>query len=338
MPEKQDTFKSLCVPEHLVRRTWYGDVYSARVTHEGLPKTCHLTHIQIPLPEEKLSAAAEMFGLEEDDQDTFSAWFLSRIQNHVRTMLYLKENNVNNMVELWHADLFENEGAKHIYVMTPPYETYAETLEGKSLSVSELYGALVRISSLIRDIGAVGLSHGDISLSSLYITEEDKIVLGDFYYTAPLNSAPNPDRYKFILPPHVREEDAVSGEVKANADLQGLCSLMWTMVNEIPADIRTPYRTTLQKAPEDLSALLFATLGNEEAQLDSFRKSASSMLRAANKASESYAGITFSVPPSRMIYEPAPAAPIIDTGVSESSLLDAIAPIPGGQAADSAAE
>lgn len=322
-----NSLKALCVPENIVRRMWYGDVYKARVTHDGLPKICDLTHIQIPLTDEQLSAAVEMFNLQETEKDDFHTWFWGRVKNHVKVMLYLKENETKNMVELWHANMFEEEGTKHIYILTAPYTPYAKTIEGKRFTLNELYGTAVKIGSLIRDINNENYSHGDISLSSLYLSETNQLVLGDFYFAASFTEETQPERYKYILPPHVKEEDAVSGRVSANADIHALCSLLWNMANQIPADIRTPYRLPLNKAPEELSELLLATMRNNDNPLDIFRRSISSMLREARKAAERYTSLVYFVPSPSITYEPAPTMPELNTGLKEGELLDAIAPV-----------
>ena len=327
MSERIDNLKPLCVPAHLIRRAWYGNVYEARVTHDGLPQTCNLTHIQIPLSDEQLSAAVEMFGLREEDKDDFSAWFWTRVENHVHTLMEFRKKNLSTIVELWHADMFEEKGVKNVYIMTAPYKTYAETVEGQQLTLSDICAAAVRLGNIMRDIGKEGYSHGDISMNSLYVSERDAIVLGDFYFAAPFAAEVNPERYKYILPPHVTEHNGVTGEITPVADIHSACSLLWNMATELPGDIRTPYRTPLKKVPEDLAELLITTMNNNANPLELYRKQISAMWKNVRKEAAQYAGLSFYVPQSRFMYEHVPDEPAFETKISESELLDAIAPL-----------
>lgn len=329
MIEEHEKLKQLCDPEKRIRETWYGDVYSARITDKGLPKKGDLLHIQLPLSDRKLAEAAEQLKLRKEDKDDFSDWLLERVQNHVKTLAQFKKDGIRNVVELWYANKFEDDGTTDIYILTAPYVPYADSIEGKHLVIKDVYGIAVRLGNIIRGIHAAGYVHGDISLSSICVSEDNQLVLNDFYYTTLLGSEPDPTRYKYILPAHVPEEIAVSGQVNDSTDVYALCSLLWHIASEIPADIRTPYFTTIPKGPDEFSEMLYRVMSTTDAPMELYRKQASKLLANASKNLEVYSSLSYFVPQCRERYEPIPAegdAPEVE--LTEGEMLDAIAPMP----------
>lgn len=329
MTEKHERLRNLCDPAKRIREMWYGDVYSARITHEGLAKTCDVLHVQLPLSDKKLSEAVMMFNLRKEDEEDFSDWLWERVQNHVKTLAQFKKDGIKNVVELWYADKFEEDGTKDIYILTAPYVPYAESIIGKRLVIKDVYGLAVRLGNIIRGVNTAGYIHGDISLSSIYVSEENQLVLNDFYYTALLGTEPDPRRYKYILPAHVPEETAVTGQVNECTDVYSLCSLLWHIASEIPADIRTPYFAPIPKGPEELSEMLYRIMSTTDAAMEQYRKLASKLLANASKNLEIYSSLSYYVPQHREEFEPIPAegdAP--EAEPTEGELLDAIAPMP----------
>lgn len=329
MTEKHERLRNLCDPAKRIREMWYGDVYSARITHEGLTKTCDVLHVQLPLSDKKLSEAVMMFNLRKEDEEDFSDWLWERVQNHVKTLAQFKKDGIKNVVELWYADKFEEDGTKDIYILTAPYVPYAESIIGKRLVIKDVYGLAVRLGNIIRGVNTAGYIHGDISLSSIYVSEENQLVLNDFYYTALLGTEPETRRYKYILPAHVPEEIAVTGQVNECTDVYSLCSLLWHIASEIPADIRTPYFTPIPKGPEELSEMLYRIMSTTDAAMEQYRKLASKLLANASKNLGIYSSLSYYVPQHREEFEPIPAegdAP--EAEPTEGELLDAIAPMP----------
>ena len=329
MIEEHEKLKQLCDPAKRIRETWYGDVYSARITDKGLPKKGDLLHIQLPLSDRKLAEAAEQFNLRKEDKDDFSDWLLERVQNHVKTLAQFKKDGIRNVVELWYANKFEDDGTTDIYILTAPYVPYADSIEGKHLVIKDVYGIAVRLGNIIRGIHAAGYVHGDISLSSICVSEDNQLVLNDFYYATLLGSEPDPTRYKYILPAHVPEEIAVSGQVNDSTDVYSLCSLLWHIASEIPADIRTPYFTTIPKGPDEFSEMLYRVMSTTDLPMELYRKQASKLLANASKNLEVYSSLSYFVPQCRERYEPIPAesdAPEVE--LTEGEMLDAIAPMP----------
>lgn len=335
MTERHQNLHQLCIPAKQVREMWYGDVYSARVTHEGLVKNCDVVHIQIPLSDRKLSEAIKLFNLQQEDKEDFFGWLWERVQNHVKTLSQLKAQGVRNIVDLWFADTFEENGKRDIYILTAPYRPYAELIEETQLVIKDVYGLAVRLGNIIRGLNSAGYVHGDISLSSIYCSEDNQLVLNDFYYTALMGTEPDPNRYKYILPAHIPEEIAVNGQVNDCTDVYALCSLMWHIASEIPADIRTPYLTNIPKAPEEFTEMLYRVMSTADLPMELYRKQASKLLANASKNLEVYSSLSFYVPQCREKYEPVPAdAEAPETEPTEGELLDAIAPIPEREVAE----
>lgn len=292
-----------CKTEYQKYETWYSTTYRASISINGSPHIdCDLTHIQIPLPESKEAIAAKMFSLKQNDMDGFYEWLWQRVRRHVQNMRTLSKAGVNGVVQIYQAEVLTDDDSKKrdIYMITPQYMPYHDTIKDKDLPLVNVIGLGIRLGNVLRDINAQDIAHGDVCMDALFVDDEEKIFLGNFLYSDLVSEPKDENPYRYVLPAHVSENAIVTGKRAPNEDVYALCSLLWNIVGEIPADERMPYRAVSKKAPPDLMDAIRACMdmGPDEA-IPGFRKYISDMMRLQKEINSA---ISFYVPGFRPVY------------------------------------
>lgn len=297
-------YTSLCTEENWKYGTWYSDTYRASISVNGSPNIdCDMTHIRIPLAEEKEAIAAEMFSLKKEDMPAFNEWLWQRLRRHVQNVRLLNKANVNGVIELYQADVQKDVNGseiRDIYLLTPRYMPYHDAIKDKDLPLTNVIGLGIRMGNILRDIAAADIAHGDICMDAIYSDEEGKLFLGNFLYSDSISAPKDENPYQYVLPAHASERSIVTGRRTQNEDVYALCSLIWNIVGEIPADERMPYRVIPKKAPPELINTLRTCMSmDQEAAIPGFRKYISDMMRT-QKVDNS--AISFFVPGFRPVY------------------------------------
>lgn len=296
-------YDSFCVEENLKYATWFSKTYTAAMTISGSPNIeCDLTHIHLPLPEEDEAIAATMFNLKKDDIEDFNDWLWDRVKRHVQNLRKLNQAEVPGVVQIYKADVEKDDDSKtrDIYIFTPPYTPYHDTIKDTDLQLVGLIGLGIRIGNILRDIAAQDMAHGNICMDALYVDADGKIVLGDFMYGDSISEPKDANPYRYVLPPHVSESALVRGSRSPKEDVFACCSLLWNLIGEIPADERTPYRIVPKKAPTEVINDFRECMGlSDEDAIPTFRKRISDMMRSQKYENSA---ITFFVPGYRPRY------------------------------------
>lgn len=295
-PKKAD-YSSFCTEENLKYATWFSRTYSASLSVPGTPDIeCDLTHIHIPLSEEDEAIAATMFSLKKNDMDSFSDWLWERVRRSVQNVRKLNQAEVPGVIQIYKADVQKDEEnkTKDIYIFTPQYTPYHDTIKDSEIQLVGLIGLGIRLGNILRDISAQDMAHGNICMDALFVDQEGKIILGDFMYGDSISEPKDQNPYQFVLPPHVSETAVVTGVRSPKEDVYACCSLLWNLIGEIPADERTPYRIIPKKAPSEIISDFRECMAlSDEDAIPTFRKRISDMMRSQKYANSA---ISFYVP------------------------------------------
>lgn len=302
-PQQKIDYTRFRTKENLKYETWYSATYRASISINGAPNMdCDMTHIQIPLSEDKEAIAAKMFSLKQEDMSGFNEWLWQRVRRHVQNMRTLSKAGVNGVVQIYQAEVLTDDDSKKrdIYMITPQYMPYHDTIKDKDLPLVNVIGLGIRLGNVLRDINAQDIAHGDVCMDALFVDEEEKIFLGNFLYSDLVAEPKDENPYRYVLPAHVSENAIVTGKRAPNEDVYALCSLLWNIVGEIPADERMPYRAVSKKAPPELMDAIRAcmAMGPDEA-IPGFRKYISDMMRLQKEINSA---ISFYVPGFRPVY------------------------------------
>ena len=340
--EQTNPYKQYCTPDKLKRQTWYGDTYGAEIAVGGsVPVPCDVTHIRLPFLEEREAEAATAFNLAKSDMDGFYKWLWERIRNHVSVTLALwKDEKLRpNIIRLLKADTVNEDGAKDVYLITPPCEPFFDPAKRPFISLPELCGFGVKLGNIIRDVGACGYAHGGITPSALYMAEDGRLALGDFFFAAKLKAEPpegtesgetettetDENPYRYFQPPHVPETALTDGERSPAADARALISVLLSVLTGTPLWTRTPYMTVCtlfpgsgtSPVPEKLSGILRQALASDD-PLAVYRKTMNKYLNECSKDA-ALSGLSYRLSSFHARY-----VPVSQKGLTETELMEQI--------------
>lgn len=218
--------------------SWTSDMaYGYHYTNdEGEEKT--ILHYQIPFDPEREAIFFARYGLTEADRGQFYQRYLVAIERQIRISECLQEAEIPSILTFSKVEqVRDNDGTTHILLETESVWPVTERLFNPSVSVVTALEVFIRLSYILRDISKARVVHRGLDLREVYLSKENKILLGGFYYA----DGPGISSTAAYLPqrpvnlPKMFLSNVSGGQ---GQDIQTLAIIIWNVFCGVPYDAR----------------------------------------------------------------------------------------------------
>lgn len=277
---------------------WDSELGSAfhYMREDGQIRTIFRYQIPYPLGQECLILKKRK--VPESERLPFYKNLVRCIQRQVVVSKYLSQANVNSILTY---DTFEQErsddGVASIYLETEQVWPILNHLLVGEVSALTVLDVMSRLAVILRDIykDPVGLVHRGIDLREVYISAENKILMGGFFYAACSQLGPYPD-YLFGGPSNLPSTVRQGGPGSHKTDIQTLSAIAWNLFSGLPYDTewKLPRNIAPQYAFPELNSALIMGLSGDDEVCNAFRRRLSECRKILNKP-----GVTQTMVPIR---------------------------------------
>ncbi len=264
-----------CVPENLAWQGLVGKAY--HYTKKTLSGDSEKTvfRYQIPFPADVEAVYLARYGLSDADRLGFYQNLVRCIQREVDVTRFLKSHSVSSILSFSEVEqLRDDNGIIHIFLETERiYPILRQQLGGKEVSALTVIDILYRLSIIFRDINRVGVVHRGFDLEEVYITSDNKILLGGFFYASCPGVIPYTE-YLPHLPPYLPKNLRSGGTGSQNSDIQSLSVLAWNLFSGGAYDLslNTAYLVRPEYAPQEIIETILLGLRCKDEECNSFRR------------------------------------------------------------------
>lgn len=233
---------------------------------------------RFPFSREREANLLGAYDLDPDKRMQYYDTLSVMIERNVAFTAYLKEHAVPSI--LYFDDItqkIEDNGVICVYcIPTVAVRPISQLIFQSDYNAMTALDVCLRLANTLRDIGktpaAPVLRHLD--LDDVYLTQDNKILLGGFYYYAADGMSP--------FPPFLEDASAnlpdciVDGAIgDAGTDMQTLCRIAWNLLSGLPWDTRQSQVSMIippMYAPPELVSILEFGLRGDPQSCNAFRK------------------------------------------------------------------
>lgn len=264
----------VCTEENLSWEETLCKVY--QYTDEvGIPKT--VFRYQIPFPPDKETVFLNRYRIPVAERLQVYQTIVRCIERQVAVSKYLASFGLSSILTYSRIEQEKDSGnVINIYLESEQVRPILDRVLGNSVPYMTLLEVISRLSLVLRDISKpeVNVVHRGLDLCQIYINENNRILVGGFFYA----DCPQLGAYPAYLPcspPHIPELLKSGAVGSPRSDVYTLSKIAWNLFSGIPYDAE--WATKRLAAPEyaygDLSRILFdgMQLSSEDTG-NSFRK------------------------------------------------------------------
>lgn len=241
----------------------------------------------IPFPPDKEPFQLKLRKVSQSGRLAFYQHYVRCIQRQVTVSKYLSQANVNSILTYSKVEQERTEqGTTCIYLETEQVWPILQKLLVGEVPSLTILDVISRLAFILRDTAKepVGVIHRGLDLNEVYISAENKILLGGFFYASCPKLGAYPD---FLpggpsnIPPSVQQGNAGSHKT----DVQTLSAIAWNLFSGLPHNsVSDPYRRVSPEfsTPELTNALLLGQAGEDDI-CNAFRRKLSDCRKMLNK-------------------------------------------------------
>ena len=273
----------LCVAENLA---WCGQHYDAYWIKSENEPTQTVFQYDIPFKPKEEAIHFSRYGISQSERTAYYSQLARCIGRQFDIMKLLKSQKIPSILTFRFIHKEENPetGISSIYFRTEEVNPIMDKLFREQINLLTLMDVFIRLSVIIRDISKSPccLSHRGINMDEVYLTADNKILLGGFYYAVTLENNPLLASEDYNKPlPYLPEQGQylpkplLNGEHgSAGTDMQTICRIMFNLCSGLPWD--TAWTGTPNVAPdyipEELIQVLNFGMTCTDADCNTFRR------------------------------------------------------------------
>lgn len=280
---------------------WKGAFHSAyRIENETGHKMTMFQY-DIPLPTEQEAVTFARFGIEPEVRGEYYQQVAKCVHRNVSISNLLRSNSVPSILTFEKVSQERNPktGTTSIRLYSQEVWPIMDKLFQDEIPLLTLLDVFIRLSVIVRDMAKppCEVSHRGISMDNVYLTADNKILLGGFYFsTAP--SAPeispyfhDKDRH---LPPSLR--NGASGS--AATDMQTLSRILYNFCSGLPWDSEWASTPNIfpEYAPDALAQVIRFGMNCSVADCNIFRRKLLDCRKALSKTDAAQIYVPVSTP------------------------------------------
>lgn len=227
-----------------------------------------------PAAEAKLMAE---YGMLPEQRKAYYQGVAQGLQHEIAVSKVLRQLNLKSVLTYTAAEKAESNGSIAMLLaadgrLTPLTQIL---LQGNVPAITIL-DIISRLAVILRDLAQYGISHGNLSLDEIYLTSDNRILLGGWRCASGPNLPPppryNPDTYKALT-----GRQAATG----HSDMVDLAAIAWNLFSGQPGTIERPGMPDVapQYATNTITAALVIGRSGDPGQLQEFRKALSAARR-----------------------------------------------------------
>lgn len=217
-------------------RNQYADAFMVK-DDSGQNKT--VFRFAVPYNEENDAILQKRFHLAAETRRQYYQSLVQGIQRSIKITNALKIENVPSILcyEVVEQENNSKSGQNFIYIQTQAVRPIMQVLFDGDIGILTLLDIFIRLSIIVRDIGKEpwSVSHRGISMDEIYVNQENKILLGGFYYSCSAELM-QPMPYLPDAPKHFPQDLVQGGAGDRGTDIQTLCLLLYNILSGLPWD------------------------------------------------------------------------------------------------------
>ena len=333
MNDRQEIdFKALCTEANMIRHNYYSTTHRVNCTVDGKTGEWDLIHIELPFSPQMEVEYMRRFGISREKLPGFYRSFSSALSNHLQINKALCNEAASGkelrspisykLIKVFSSGKEDAEkDRKDVYLITEPMTGLMDSpLFGASgTTLSRINALALSLLDMLEECNAAGYSLGAIEMESLYVTEQDRIKTGFFFYAAQHERdspyALTPDARSMVAP-----ELYEGGGQSYDTDIVMLCRLLWKLYDGQRFDGECELEYAPQYASDEVTAALVEGLESGSSAVQSLREAISDMNQRIEYGSEEDRYIIFAHPP----YSVEPLPPRRTSPSKETQLPDTI--------------
>lgn len=267
---------------------WRGAFHSAYRVKNDAGQKMTMFQYDIPLPTEQEAVTFARFGIEPEERSGYYQQVAKCVHRNVSISNLLRSNGTPSILtfEKVSQERDPKTGTTSIRLYSQEVSPIMSQLFRDEIPLLTLLDVFIRLSVIVRDMAKppCEVSHRGISMDNVYLTADNKILLGGFYFsTAP--SAPDILPYLHDsgrhLPPSLR--NGASGS--AATDMQTLSRILYNFCSGLPWDSEWPSTPNIfpEYAPDALAQVIRFGMDCSVADCNVFRRKLLDCRKALSK-------------------------------------------------------
>ena len=266
---------SFCIPQNFAWQEEACSVYHYdKETLSGIVDRT-IFHYRIPFAPEVEAVYLAKYGLDARELLGFYQNLVRCIQRNVDVTNHLKTHDVNSILTFSEVEqVRDDNGVIHIYLETDMvYPTLHHQLGSTEISAITVIDIIYRLSIIFRDISKFGVIHRGLDLRKVYLTADNKIMLGGFYYAA-FPGMKNLTDYMPHTPPYLPKNLRHGGVGSQSSDIQSLSVFAWNLFSGGAYDLGfdPAYLVRPEYAPKPIVDTLLLGIRCKDDECNAFRR------------------------------------------------------------------
>lgn len=264
-----------CIPQNLAWREISCSAYHyLKETLSGnVEKT--VFHYQIPFSKQDEAVYLAKYGLDNSERMGFYQNLVRCIQRNVDAVDYLRSHEVSSILTFSEVEQVRDEnGVFHFYLESDRvYPILHQQLGSTEISAITAIDIIYRLSLIFRDINKYGMIHRGLDLQKVYLTADNKILLGGFYYASFPGTNTLTD-YMPHTPPYLPKTLRNGGVGSQSSDIQSLSVFAWNLFSGGAYDLGfdPTYLVRPEYAPQQIVDTLLLGIRCRDSECNAFRR------------------------------------------------------------------
>lgn len=233
---------------------------------------------RFPYSKSRESALLGAYNISPKERRDYYNTLLSMCERNIAISNYLKEAQVPSVLTFDQTyQLQEDTGIICIYCIPAVSVTpITQCLLSDDCSALTVLDIFLRLAHILRDISKTPMSPvlRYLDMDDVYLTQDNKILLGGFYYAAAEGLSPPPP-YLQDAAPIITEELRAGATGDAGTDMHILARIAWNLFSGLPWDTAhtaESWNIPPRYAPTALLRTINIGLDGDAAECNSFRK------------------------------------------------------------------
>lgn len=267
------TLKEICEENNFLWKNQYASAFQYRID----ASTVHaVLRYQIPFPADEEKIFMERYGISPGQRKEFYQNLLRCIHQQIKASALLAQHDVASCIRFYRAEQDRDDhGTAFVYLETDNIRPVSESVFSESTDSLEAINIAARLSVILRDIQKepYNVTLRALDPSEVYINDDNKLVLGGFYYAAS-PFLPEPPPFLPTRPANIRADVLDGGTGDAGADMYSLSCMLWNLFAGIPLDAKLPEHLMVfpQYASTDLAKVLLLGRKGQAGDVAAFRR------------------------------------------------------------------
>ena len=244
---------------------------------------------QIPFSGEKEAIYFAKHGIPESKRMDYYKNMLACVQRHIAICQHLKEQGVPSILYPEQVTQEKAGGSNYIFIQTQSVRPILPTIfGGTQIGILTLLDIFIRLSVVARDLSQAGVCHRGFRLDEVYLTQDNRIVVGGLYYaTGPKQTSiiPYTPGQSRPLP-----SELLSGQGSQALDMRTLAMILYNLGVGVPWDTQWPKQPRIAPSlmPKEVIPVILFGLNCKEEECNAFRRKLLDCRKAISKTDSGY--------------------------------------------------